>query len=544
MEFTSISTNHKEKLTVTVDFIGGTYHNTITTLLPFTKVNWVKQAGKLQSFTITPENTIGVGAKRGMFLVNYDTEHEQGRLESRQAEIKNDGGVPNNYVTTSKFPVLSINTPEFANSIISGVSHQNVLTYTVSGNIELDYQYDSGEAGVIKAKAYNDELEIVAKQSSLATLEQTLETKKTEAAVNYKMSGLYQVASDMNDIKNEIQGYVDEHAFVGTWEPTTVVVEDHFSHTSYQTFRYTGGQGTAFSESVQRANVLNYDQLNVLTQKLLVTSTVAQTTTYSISANNDAVFFDPEYKSSVNPTEFIIKLTEPKYITKLRLKGYHDNKLQEITSVKIGDTEILKTEFGASKPTPLETSQYPIQIDCLQKFTDSNGIALTDENKHEYWYFIKTDTIRFTVHNPMEPFVFLEHVEFETLNPKETDLKMLDGYWDIRTENEEALARPFGPDNGNDGNPPTGRATWWNVGANRLLKVSTRTSELSGFYDENIPDTQNLIDDPTLSGQKVIWRDKSDSSYSQSQGIANSINSTSVDITKSLLTLEALAKQL
>jgi hypothetical protein len=322
--FTTNSTNATETVTISKDYIGGVYNNYVKPSFQLESVVSAKQLGLNISYTLQDIDGDGfleliVGDLTGVVTLIY---YIEGITDFYQESIEitiNSTGVPNNYFETKNYPILSINSP--ASGVIEG-SYKNIVRVgTMTGKIEIDYNYDSGEINDIAKQIKNKIDENDDLQNSILTQKTNMEYLQKEINLNNKYLALYNRAYDFqkNDV-DELLYMEDEKNTIGTW---TYIP-------SASTYYYMEGDSTTFFDRLSKELSLNREQISTYSllgnyyqeKALQVTTTSSPSGNYSFytvdkitdGLNGENYSFQSD---SINPITINLELDSLKYLTKI-----------------------------------------------------------------------------------------------------------------------------------------------------------------------------------------------------------------------------------
>jgi len=547
--FTVDIQNTQEALDTITDYIGGTFKNYIKTIFPPISVVYVKQSGVEIPYTLEDidgdgELEIVVGSATESALVKFNYEGgDEPYSQAAEITIYNPTGTPNNYVEVTNYPVTTVNDP--ATGTIDGIGNQLIRVGGLTGKINVNYQYDAGELGAMAGAAVSKEEEYDELIASIDNLEQTKIDKYNEFVINNKMATFYYQGFDLTvSYPTEYDLYQDEYDNKGSW---TWQDQGGGNFTWY----YTGGHSTEFAAGIIEEIEYNKKELASMAIQGLQQEEKISLDTLTIStavsgenfqygerilekAIDDQIGIDNAFQSNaINPITIFITLDSLQYITKIRINATPELGLEIIESVKLMD------DYGTSGiellREPKEVANEWIDIDAIQKFTDDFGIAEEDENGQEKIYLAKKKIIGITISRALSDNVWINEIEIYKAAYTPTQLSILESTWNIYNINIIDSQRNYGPDDGWDTIPPTGRATWIDTRFTNTL--TNRQSNITTWVElpENIADAAQIVDEGDTNyviSQKKLWREKFDSSETQQFGIQNSISDTGVEIVK------------
>lgn len=555
LDFTSSPTNNTETLEVTINYIGGTYRNYIKPSQELTTVVYVKQSGVDIPYTLEDIDGDGlleiiVGTVRETVLIKYNYVNGTSTYsEAQEATIYNPTGTPDNYVTVTKYPILTITTP--ATGTISGVSKEIIKVGGMTGKIPVEYTYDAGDLGTMASANLDKTNENTDLTSSITSLYNSKDKKQQEVSVYSKLASYYALGyENIYELTNEKQYYQDEFDTRGSWQ----FLPDGLNPPKWY---YYSGNSTTFADRISKELEINKRELSALALEGIKKEVLVSRGDITITAPTSGNFkddhaldraidgqlgVDSAYQSNgINPITVYLQLSTPVYFTRIRINAAPEAILQKILSVKLTDTQ-----YGSGTELLTEVKQVTNEycdIDCIQKFKDSDGVVLKDNNENELIYLLKKQWVQVTMSRDLSNDVWINEIQLYKADFDTNMMTYADSTTTIYTQNLADSTKTYGPNVGFDTNPPTGRVTW--MGA-RFTKTLTNAPSGGGITSRQynidaylaLPDVDSDIDTLTAEGdanyinsKKKFWRDQLNDSLTQRYSIQNSINSTALEIT-------------
>jgi len=558
----------QETLEVTVDFLGGQFYNYVKPILELTSVVFVKQAGIEIPYAVEDIDHDGkleivVGDVFGTVLVSYnfaDQGDDEPYVQALSTITYNPSGTPNNYVTVTDYPIITVHTP--ATGSIDGIANQIIRIgglYSENGKIDVDYTYDAGQLGALARQALEQEEEQDSQRESITSMYSNKTAKLEVYDINLEFADYYYRGYDYTKIwLEEKQNYANEDIGIGSWNYVWVPPQPNPTPPpptlpGYYTYQYVSGNQTLYQSAIAAQQDLYVRELITLAIQGYKAEVLIDSTTLTVSgAGINFVGTRSPFKAcdgqlgeenafqsdNVNPVTIKIQLEQPEYITKIRINASPEEVLENIESVIIADdysgTNSIELLISPQE-APIETSYEWYDVDATQRWRDQYGVPLEDANGQEQIYLVKKQWVFVTMSRALSEDVWLNEVEIYKANYDNLTMQFIDGTWALYNSSSYWSTHPnWGLDIGFDTNPPTGRATW--IEERKTLTAARRAliDEILGLGDNIslISQVQAEGDINYIYSQNKLWREKFEETYDQQYGMQRSINSSAVEVVK------------
>jgi hypothetical protein len=555
LDFTSDPTDFTETLEVTVSYIGGQYKNYIKPSQEITSVVYVKQSGVDISYSLEDIDGDGlleivVGDADETILIKYNyVGGEDTYSEAQEVTVYNPTGAPDNYITVSNYPILSITQP--ATGEISGVSNEIIKVGSLTGKISAQYSYDAGDLGTMASANLDKTEENTDLEDSIESLYSSKEKRQKEVSLYSKLACYYYLGYEsIYELLSEKQYYQDEFDTRGSWQ-----FLDDFPYDSK--WYYYSGNSSIFSDRILKEIEINKRELSALALEGIKSEVEVVREVLTIQAPASGNFKDANVlekaidgqtdinsafqTDNLNPITIYIQVSEPIYFTRLRINSTPEYILQNILSIKLSDSQF---EDGTEILSEIkQTTNEWVDIDCVQRFKDSSNVTSTDNNDQELIYLLKKQWVQITMSRDLSNDVWVNEVELYKADYDSDIMTYADKTYEIYLQNVSDSLKNYGPNIGFDTNPPTGRVTWMGARFSKTLTdapsgggANSRQYSIDQYLD--LSDTKADIDTISAEGdanyinsKRKFWRDQYEESINKRYSIQNSINNIALEVT-------------